>query len=141
MYLKQYLIIYCISKNMYIMDIQEHIEDDYHISSFFPSEIQYNLHPLIEYRIKLLLKHNVVIHSGESQKIETVCILNKKLSKLSLMLKSYEHLPVVFESEGAINSKFNGRIKVTLTNYSIQNVKMSAGAPVGYLILQPYSLK
>ena len=58
-----------------------------------------------------------------------------------MMLKSYEHIPVVFESEGTINSRFRGRVKVTLTNYSFQNVKMCAGAPVGYIVLQPFALK
>jgi hypothetical protein len=32
-------------------------------------------------------------------------------------LKQYEHLPITFESEGTINSKFKGRIEVKLTNY------------------------
>ena len=99
------------------------------------------LQPLIEHRIKLVLKHGVIFHSGESQNVETSCILDKKLSKLSLTLKSYEHLPVSFESEGTISSKFKGRIKVTLTNYTYQNVKMFAGSTVGYIVLQPFSLK
>ena len=73
--------------------------------------------------------------------IETSCILDTKLSKLSLTLKPYEHLPVTFESEGTISSKFRGRIKVTLTNYSYQTMKMFAGSTVGYIVLQPFSLK
>ena len=117
------------------------IEPDYDITSFFPAEVQSHLHPLIGHRIKLLLKKSVVIHSGETQNVETACILDQKISKLSMMLKSYEHIPVVFESEGTINSRFRGRVKVTLTNYSFQNVKMSAGAPVGYIVLQPFALK
>ena len=68
-------------------------------------------------------------------------ILDKKLAKLCLMLKSYEHLPVTFESEGNINTKFKGRIKVNLTNYSCQTMKMLAGSTVGYIVLQPYSIK
>ena len=126
---------------MDIADIQGDIEDDYCISSFFPMEVQYHLQPLIEHRIKLVLKHSVIFHSGESQNVETSCILDTKLSKLSLTLKPYEHLPVTFESEGTISSKFRGRIKVTLTNYSYQTMKMFAGSTVGYIVLQPFSLK
>ena len=126
---------------MDISYLQENIEDDYYISSFFPVEVQYNLQPLIEHRIKLVLKHTVIFHAGESQNLETSCILDIKQTKLSLSLKSYEHLPVTFESEGSISSKFKGRIKVTLTNYSYQTMKMVAGSTVGYIVLQPFSLK
>ena len=117
------------------------IEPDYDITSFFPAEVQSHLHPLIGHRIKLLLKKSVVIHCGETQEVETACILNQKLHKLSLTLKPYEHLPVAFEASGTISPKFRGRVTVSLTNYSFQNVKMCAGTPVGYIVLQPFSLK
>ena len=125
---------------MDISDLKENIEDDYYISSFFSVELQNHLQPLIEHRIKLLLKYTVIFHAGESQNVETCCILDKKLTKLSLSLKSYEHLPVSFKSEGSINSKFKGRIKVNLINYSCDNIKMIAGSTVGYIILQPFSI-
>ena len=102
---------------MDISYLQENIEDDYYISSFFPVEVQYNLQPLIEHRIKLVLKHSVIFHAGESQNLETSCILDIKQTKLSLSLKSFEHLPVTFESEGSISSQYKERIKVQLTNY------------------------
>ena len=117
------------------------VEADYDITSFFTSEIQHHLQPLIEHRIQLLLKNNVVIHCGESQEVETACVLNQQLHKLSLTLKPYEHLPVVFEASGTISSKFRGRVKISLTNYSFKNVKICAGSLVGYIVLQPFSLK
>ena len=117
------------------------VEADYDITSFFTSEIQHHLQPLIEHRIKLLLKNSVVIHCGETQEVETACVLNQQLHKLSLTLKPYEHLPVVFEASGTISSKFRGRVKISLTNYSFKNVKICAGALVGYIVLQPFSLK
>ena len=123
---------------MDISDLKQNVEEDYYISSFFPVELQYHLQPLMEHRIKLMSKYSVVFHAGESQNVETCCILDKKIVKLSLMLKSYEHLPVTFESEGSINTKFKGRIKVNLTNYSCQTMKMIAGSTVGYIVLQPY---
>ena len=117
------------------------VEADYNITSFFTSEIQHHLQPLIEHRIKLLLKNSVVIHCGETQEVETACVLNQQLHKLSLTLKPYEHLPVVFEASGTISSKFRGRVKISLTNYSFKNVKICAGTLVGYIVLQPFSLK
>ena len=83
----------------------------------------------------------IVIHCGETQEVETACVLNQQLHKLSLTLKPYEHLPVVFEASGTISSKFRGRVKVSLTNYSFKNVKMCAGTLVGYIVLEPFSLK
>jgi hypothetical protein len=124
-----------------IRDLHENIEEDYYISSFFPVELQHHLQPLIEHRIKLILKQTVVFHAGESQNVETSCILDDRKTRLSLTLKQYEHLPVTFESGGSISSRFKGRIKVKLTNYSCETIKMIAGSTVGYIVLQPFSLK
>ena len=52
-----------------ISDLLEDYEDDYHISSFFPLEVQNHLQPLVEHRIKLLLKQTVIFHAGESQNL------------------------------------------------------------------------
>ena len=123
---------------MDISDLKQNVEEDYYISSFFPVELQYHLQPLMEHRIKLMSKHSVVFHAGESHNVETCCVLDIKQTKLSLLLKSFEHLPVTFESEGSISSRFKGRIKVNLTNYSCQTMKMVAGSTVGYIVLQPY---
>ena len=45
----------------------------------------------------------------KQKNIETCCILDRKQTNLTLSLKSYEHLPATFESEGSINSRFKGR--------------------------------
>ena len=58
-----------------------------------------------------------------------------------MTLKPYERIPVVFESVGNIGPRYTGRIKVTLTNYSSKGIKMSEGDIVGYIVLQPFSLK
>ena len=108
-----------------ISDLHENIEEDYYVSSFFPVEVHYHLQPLVEYRIKLVLKHTVIFHAGESQNVETSCKLDNKKTRLSLTLKSYEHVPVTFESRGNISSRYKGRIKVKLTNYSCQTIKCS----------------
>ena len=54
-------------------------QDDYEISCSFPQEAEYHLRPLIKYRIKLLVKNNVVIYIGETQVIATACLLNRKV--------------------------------------------------------------
>ena len=126
-----------------IRDLHENIEEDYYISSFFPVEVQHHLQHLVEHRIKLILKQTVIFHAGESQNVETSFILDnrKPRTRLCLTLKPYEHLPGTFESGGSINSQSKGRIKVKLTNYSCETIKMIAGSTVGYIVLQPFSLK
>ena len=127
---------------MDISYLQENIEDDYYISSFFPVDVQYHLQPLIEHRIKLVLKQTVIFHAGESQNVETSCMWDDGKIKFSLTLKQYEHLPpVTFESGGSISSRFKGRINVKLTNYLCQTMQMFAGSTVGYIVLQPFTLK
>ena len=86
-----------------------------------------------------MLKQTVIFHAGESQSVETCCILDKKMIKLCLTLKPYEQLPVTFESEGGIISGNKERVKVKLTNYLYQPMKMYAGSTVGYIVLQPFS--
>ena len=47
----------------------------------------------------------------------------------------YKQLPVTFESEGGISSGNKGRVKVKLTNYSCQSMKMYVESTVGYIVL------
>ena len=61
-----------------ISDLREDYEKDYYISSFFPKELEYHLQPLVEHRIKLKLKQTVIFHAGESQNVETSCILDER---------------------------------------------------------------
>ena len=118
----------------------EESEPDYTIDSFFPQEPEYSLRHLIDYRIKLLLKDELVLESSETQLVATCCKISKKSPDLSMHLKGYEHLPVSFENEGIISSKFQGVVYVKLTYYSNSKVVLPSGAIVGYLILQPFSL-
>jgi hypothetical protein len=68
---------------MNISDLHENVEEDYCTSSFFPVELQYHLQPLIEHRIKLVLKQTFISHSSESQNVETSCILDNRIEKQS----------------------------------------------------------
>ena len=66
----------------------EEIEEDYILEDFFPTPLPYPLQPLIEYRIKLVTKENIVFLGGESQIVNTACVINKKNS-LTVKLVNY----------------------------------------------------
>ena len=44
-------------------------EEDHNLQDFFPEQVPYHLHHLIEYRIKLLLKNDALFIPGETQEI------------------------------------------------------------------------
>ena len=117
-------------------------EDDleYEISSTFPAEPEYHLRHLIDYRIKLLLKNDIILEPSESKLVVSSCKIPQKHPQLSMHLKGYENLPVAFESEGFISPKFFGVIRVKLGNYTNSTVTLPSGMIVGYVILQPFAL-
>ena len=90
---------------MEMVNLQQfrYVEEEYNLQDFFPKALPYPLHPLIEYRIKLLLKESIIFVQEEFQLVHTVCILGAKrslkgvLSKLSMHLIPYENLPLSFK--------------------------------------------
>ena len=63
-------------------------EDDNHLEDFFPKSLPEPLQPLIEYRIKLLMKTDALFLPGESQVVNTSCLINRKThTKISMFLK------------------------------------------------------
>ena len=101
----------------------------------------YPLQPLIEYRIKLVLKNDTRFLAGETQLINTSCIIRRKSTpKLSMFLSPYENLTLSFESGGYISRRYSGRVMTKITNYSADSVKLNSGTPVGYIVMQPFSL-
>ena len=115
-------------------------EPDYMVGPSFPREPEHDLRHLIDYRIKLLLKEDLLLEPSDSQLVATCCKISCKSPNLSMHLKGYENLPVTFESDGIVSQKFNGTVFVKLSNFKNNQVKLPSGAIVGYLILQPYSL-
>ena len=59
------------------------VEEDHYLEEFFPKPVPYHLLPLIEHRIKLLCKSDVIIDAGEIQVINTSCIIKEKSRKNS----------------------------------------------------------
>ena len=126
--------------DMVDFDPIEESEEDYNLADFFPEQIPYLLHPLIKYRIKLLLKNELFI-PGETQVVNTSCMLRGKIrGTMRMHLIPYENLPLSFESGGYISRKYSGRVVIRITNYSTHSVKLSSVTPVGYIVMQPFSL-
>ena len=116
-------------------------EEDHNLQDFLPEQVPYQLHHLIEYRVKLLLKNDALFLPGETQVVNTSCVLRGKIRRaMSMHLIPYENLPLSCESGGYISRKYSGRVVTKLTNYSVNSVKLSSGTPVGYIVVQPFSL-
>ena len=115
--------------------------EDYVINASFPKQPKNTLKHLIEYRIKLLLKDEVLIEAGETQLVATSCKIERRSSDLCLLIKPPENLPFTFGSEGYIHGGFHGRVLIKLTNYCAHPRKILPGAVVGYVILSPHGLE
>ena len=118
------------------------VEEDYYLEQFFPKPVPYHLLPLIEHRIRLLCKSDVLINPGEVQVINTSCIIKGKSRKrLSMFLLPYESLPLSFESGGYIDQNYTGRLMVKVGNFTNRKIQLSAGTSVAYIALQNFSLQ
>ena len=127
--------------DMVDFDPIEEGEEDHNLQDLFPVPVPYHLHHLIEYRIKLLLKNDVLFIPGETQVVNTSCVLRGKIrGAMSMHLIPFENLPISFESAGYIWRKYSGRVVNKLTNYTANSVKLNSGTPVGYIVMQPFSL-
>lgn len=58
--------------------MMDNCEDDHYLEDFFPKTIAYNLRPLIDYRIKLLSKNDTMLLPGETQAVNTSCVIKGK---------------------------------------------------------------
>ena len=118
------------------------VEEDHYLEDFFPKAIPYHLQPLIGHRIKLQAKSDNVILPGETQVVNTSCLIKgKNRAKLSMFLTPHESLPLSFESGGYIDPKYAGRLMIRLTNYTNKKVHLNAGTSIGYIVVQPYSIE
>ena len=84
----------------------EDVEVDYQLDDFFPKKIRAPLQPLIECRVKLMLKESTLFRQGESQVVNNTWMLKSKMKnkhgKLFMHLIDYQNLPLSFESEGQV---------------------------------------
>ena len=116
-------------------------ENDVLISSILPKKLPESIQPFVEYRIKLFSKHDYTIHTGETRNIETSLVINKKIGNLCLHLKQSEFLPLIFESEGFVHPRFEGRIIPSISNHTTKDMQIPRATIIGYAVLQPYSVK
>lgn len=92
----------------------------------------------IEYRLKLKNESGVVFAPGEQKIIKTTTEIARKAGKLSMLMKPPDNLTLRFLSEGFISPSFRGDISVSLQNATNEEVHLSAGTVVGFLIMSPF---
>ena len=95
---------------------------------------------LIEYRVKVLLKRDILICPGEEVLVESACIIQKGIVDYCLHIMKIEKIPLILLSEGYISELFSGRIVVKLANYKSERIKLRGGTEVAYIILNTFSL-
>ena len=92
----------------------------------------------IEYRIKVLALNDIVLLPAESKKIQSNIFISRKAGSLSLLMKPCEDLPLRLQTEGFINPMFRGTVLVDLHNSTSNDVYLSAGSLICYLIMSPF---
>ena len=119
-------------------------EDDYHLQSFFPKTLSRKIEPLIEHRVKLLMKDDVTFNAGEMETINTRCIISGKLkgAKMNMFLIPAENMfGLSLLSSGFVSCDYRGRILLKLGNFSESKIMVQKGSLCAYLVLTPYSLE
>ena len=102
-----------------LLEKSEDGEPDYMTGPSFPREPNHDLRHLIDYRVKLLLKEDTIFEPSESQLVATCCKISCKSPNLSMHIKGYENLLLVFKRKGIIlSSKYTDTVYVKLSNYS-----------------------
>ena len=109
------------------------------INQSFPRQpIADNLQDSIEYRIKILADEDLKFPPGEIMKIKTNLNITRKPGKLSMLLKSCEHFPLRFISEGFINPAFRGKLTLHLQNLNDKDIYINSKSLIAYLIMSPF---
>ena len=98
------------------------------------------IHPFLEYRLKILTVSETTLKPGTEKTIPTNLILSQKIfpKQFQLQLKSSNKLPVKFLSE-KLEVKDN-RLFVKLQNYNNFPIKICCKSPIAYLFFQPTNL-
>ena len=98
------------------------------------------IHPFLEYRLKILTVSETTLKPGTEKTIPTNLILSQKifLKQFQLQLKSSNKLPVKFLSE-KLEVEEN-RLFVKLQNYNNFPIKICCKSPIAYLFFQPTNL-
>ena len=81
--------------------------------------------------------------------INTSCVIKEKShknsvktqQKLSMYRLPYESLPLAFEFGGYIDHCFTGRLTINVGNFGPKKIRLSAGTPIAYIAVTPYSIE
>ena len=96
---------------------------------------------LLDLRVKLLLKEDLIISPYENMFTKTACIIACNELDFSLNILQHEQCPLILLTEGYISEQFSGRLWVKLANHSPKIIKLYAGSEVGYILLNTIALK
>ena len=98
------------------------------------------IHPFLEYRLKILTVSETTLKPGTEKTIPTNLILSQKIfpKQFQLQLKSSNKLPIKFLSEKL--EVEDNRLFVKLQNYNNFPIKICCKSPIAYLFFQPTNL-
>ena len=123
-----------------IMDLFPQIEpQDYNLEELVLPPHPTSKH-MIDYRVKLLLKHDITLNPGDSMLAKTTCIIRNGVDDFCLHIKKSENIPLTLLSEGYISEMFTGRVLLKLANYKSDTIKLCEGTEVGFVIVNTFSL-
>ena len=96
---------------------------------------------LLDLRVKLLLKEDLVISQYESKFVKTACVIANTDLDFSMYILQHEKCPLTLLTDGYISEQFAGRVWIKLANKTTKLVKLCSGTEVGYVLLNTFSLK
>ena len=113
--------------------------EDYYLEDLVTSPDLLTKH-LIEYRVRVLLKEDIIIYPGQEFVVKTACLIQKGVEGYCLHVMKNEKIPLTLLSDGYISELFTGRIVVKVGNYKSEKIKLSCGTEIAYIILNTFSL-
>ena len=111
--------------------------EDYTLEDLF----KVNKAHLIDIRVKLLLKEQLILYPGEDIFAKTACLVSGSDMDFSIYILPNNNVPLRLLSEGYVSEYFSGRIWVKLANFKSSVVKLQPGALIGYVTLSTFALK
>ena len=111
--------------------------EDYTLEDLF----KVNKSHLIDIRVKLLLKEQLILYPGEDIFAKTACVVSGHDRDFSMYILPNNNVPLTLLSEGHISEYFSGRIWVKLGNFKPSVVKLQPGVLIGYVTLSTFALK
>ena len=94
--------------------------EDYTIQDLF----KVNKAHLIDIRVKLLLKEQLILYPGEDIFAKTACLVSGSDMDFSMYILPNNNVPLRLLSEGYVSEYFSGRIWVKLANFKSSVVKL-----------------